>query len=118
MTPRIAKTRIDAETWDVYPMPPEIIVSGEPAARVHWARVSGPGEPAYYAGVWTVEVCTFDYVFEMNETAHILEGKVVVTEEGGPRLELGAGDVATFPKGARTRWEVRERLKKVFVDTP
>jgi uncharacterized cupin superfamily protein len=115
----IAKTRVDSATsWDDYPLPAETIVEGVPAAKVHWLRVSGAGEPAYYAGVWTVEPCTFDYVFEMNETAHIVEGKVVVVQHDGPTLELGPGDVATFPKGARTRWQVRAHLKKVFVDTP
>jgi uncharacterized cupin superfamily protein len=118
MQTHIGKVRIDAKTWDPYPLPKEIIVSGDPAAKVHWLRASAAGEPAYYAGVWTVERCTFDYVFEMNETAHIIEGHVVVTQEDGPTLDLHTGDVAHFPKGAKTRWEVRERLKKVFVDTP
>ncbi len=114
----IAKTRTDSDAWDPYPLPAETIVSGDPAAKVHWARVSAPGEPAYYAGVWTAEPSTFNFAFELNETAVILEGEIVVTQEGGPTLHLRAGDVATFPKGARTRWEIRSRLKKVFVDTP
>jgi uncharacterized cupin superfamily protein len=113
----IAKTRDDATGgWEPYPLPKEIVVSGEPNARVHWARVQA--DPAYYAGVWTVQPCTFDYVFEMNEVAHVLEGHVVVTQKDGPTLELRPGDVATFPKGAVTRWEVRAPFKKVFVDTP
>jgi uncharacterized cupin superfamily protein len=112
------KTRIDATTWEPYPMPPGSIVSGDPAAAVHWIRVSGAGEPAYYAGLWTAEPSTFDWSFELDETAHILEGHVVVTQKGGPTLDLRAGDVVAFRKGAVTRWEVRQRLKKVFVDTP
>jgi uncharacterized cupin superfamily protein len=114
----IASTRVDAERWEPYPLPAATIVAGDPAARVHWARVSGPGEPPYYAGVWTAEPSTFDFVFELNETAVILEGDLVVTQQGGPTLHLRPGDVATFPRGARTRWEIRSRLKKVFVDTP
>lgn len=114
----IAKTNIAATHWEPYPMPKESLVEGDPAATVHWARASGEGEPAYYAGVWTAEPSTFDYDFAMNETAHILEGHVVVSQKGGPTLDLRPGDVATFPKGAKTRWHVRERMKKVFVDTP
>jgi uncharacterized cupin superfamily protein len=111
----IVKSRIDATTpWDDYPLPPASIVEGTPAAKVHWLRM----ESAYYAGLWTVERCTFDYRFEMNETAHILAGRVTVAQEGGPTLELGPGDVASFPKGATTRWTVKEKLKKFFVDTP
>lgn len=114
----IAKTRVDAANWEPYPMPKEILVEGDPVAKVHWARVSAQGEPGYYAGIWTAQPSVFDYTFEMNETAHILEGHVVVTQKDGPTLELRPGDVATFPKGAVTRWTVRAALKKVFVDTP
>ena len=114
----IRKTRIDAGDWQPYALPAASIVAGDPAAQVHWLRVSGDGEPPYYAGLWTAEPSTFDFRFELNETAHVLEGHVVVSQEGGPTLDLRAGDVATFPRGAVTRWEVRARLKKVFVDTP
>jgi uncharacterized cupin superfamily protein len=117
-TRTIAKTTIAATTWEPYPLPPETIVAGEPNAKVHWLRATGEAATAYYAGLWTVEPCTFDYVFAMNEAAHIVEGHVVVTQKDGPALHLRAGDVASFPKGAVTRWEVRERLKKFFVDTP
>jgi uncharacterized cupin superfamily protein len=114
----IAKTRIDATSYEPYPMPEEILVEGDPAAQVHWARASGPGEPPYFAGLWTAQPSTFDYTFELNEFAHILEGHVVVSQEGGPTLDLRPGDIATFPKGARTRWHIRAPLKKAFVDTP
>lgn len=114
----ITKTRIDAPDWDPYPLPADTIVEGDPAARVHWARASGPGEPVYYAGIWTAEPSVFDYTFELNETAHIVAGRVIVAQQDGPTLDLRAGDVAVFPRGARTRWTVVESLKKVFIDTP
>ena len=116
MSNDIAKTSIRATTFEPYPLPPASLVEGDPRATVHWARKSA--EPAYYAGLWTAEPSTFDFTFEMHETAHVLEGHVVVSQKGGPTLDLRAGDVATFPKGAVTRWQVKERLKKVFVDTP
>jgi uncharacterized cupin superfamily protein len=113
----ISKTTADPTQWDPYPLPAETIISGEPNAKVHWLRTSGPEERGYYSGVWTVDICKFNYVFEMDETAHILEGRVTVSEENGPTLELGPGDVASFPKGAVTVWDIKEPLKKVFVDT-
>jgi uncharacterized cupin superfamily protein len=118
MSDDIVKTRIDTTRWEPYPMPRETLVKGDPSAQVHWIRVSGQGEPPYYAGLWTAEPSTFDYTFPMNETAHILEGHVVVSQKGGPEVELKPGDVVAFRAGTVTRWEVRSRLKKVFVDTP
>jgi uncharacterized cupin superfamily protein len=113
----IAKTTIHASSYEPYPMPEEIRVEGDPAAKVHWLRASAAGEPPYYAGLWTAQPSVFDYTFEMNETLHVLEGRVVVTQKDGPTLDLRPGDVATFPKGAVTRWDVREPFKKVFVDS-
>jgi len=117
-TKHIAKSNRGASTWEPYPLAEETIVAGKPNAKVHWLRATGEGAAAYYAGLWSVEPCTFDYVFAMNEAAHVIEGHVVITQKGGPTIELRAGDVASFPKGAETRWEVRERLTKFFVDTP
>jgi uncharacterized cupin superfamily protein len=116
--PAIRKTNVDATSWDPYPLPRETLVEGDPAALVHWLHASGEGEPGYYAGLWTAEVSTFDYTFPMNESAHILEGHVIVSQEGGPTVDLRAGDLAYFPRGAVTRWQVKLRLKKFFVDTP
>lgn len=113
----IASTNVAATHFVPFPLPPASIRSGTPDAQVHWLRTSGEGEPAYFAGIWTVQPCVFDYLFELDETAHILEGEAVVTQQGGPTLQLRPGDVATFPKGAVTVWDVRRALKKVFVDT-
>jgi uncharacterized cupin superfamily protein len=111
----ITKISIDThEGWEPYPLPAETIREGDPAARVKWLRA----EPTYYAGLWTAERSVFDYTFGMNETAHILSGHVTVAQDGGPKLELRAGDFATFPKGAVTRWTIHQSLKKAFVDTP
>lgn len=114
----IAKTRIDATAWEPSPLPPETIIAGDPAPEVHWLRESRDPDAPYLAGLWRAQPSTFDYFFTMNETAHILEGNVVVTQKEGPTLDLWPGDVVTFPRGAMTRWEVRGPLKKVFVNTP
>jgi uncharacterized cupin superfamily protein len=114
----IVKVSAATTTFETYPMPKEILVEGDPKAQVHWVHASTEGAPTYYAGLWTAEPSVFDWTFELSETAHILEGHVVVTQQGGPTVELRAGDVAFFPKGTVTRWHVRERLKKVFVDAP
>ncbi len=115
----VTKTRIDAtSSWEPYPLPKETIKEGDPNGQVHWLRVSGAGEAPYYAGIWTCQPSVFDYRFELNESLHVLEGHVVVSQEGGPTIDMRPGDVVSFPKGAMTRWAVKAPFKKVFVDTP
>lgn len=113
----VRKIRIGEGGWEPYPMPPGCVRSGDPEARVRWLRVSGPGEPAYYAGLWSARPSIFEWRFDLDETLHVLEGRVVVTLEGGDVLDLGPGDVASFPRGAVTTWDIREPFRKVFVDS-
>jgi hypothetical protein len=35
--------------------------------------------------------------------------------DGGPTLEVGAGDVAALRRGDRTTWRVHETLRKVYM---
>lgn len=111
----LSRIRTDQGVWESYPMPEGSVVSGSAQARVIWARAEA--NPAYYAGVWQVQPCVFDWVFDMHETAHIVEGFALITPQGGEPVEARPGDVFSFPKGMRVRWDVREALKKVFVDS-
>jgi uncharacterized cupin superfamily protein len=41
---------------------------------------------------------------------------VSLAVEGGPTLELAAGDIASFHAGTRTRWTIRETpFRELFV---
>ena len=66
----------------------------------HWSR-------------WGCEVSTFDWEYDLDETAYVLQGRVKVhTDEG--TVEVGRGDLVTFPRGMKCRWEVLEPIRKVF----
>ena len=74
----------------------------------------------YYAGFWRVPAGEvpgpFDYESELDETIHVLEGALTIEVDGGPTLELRAGDLASFEKGTKTRWTLREvPFREVFV---
>jgi hypothetical protein len=58
----------------------------------------------------------FKVTFALDEIVHILAGEVVVREEGpGPVRTLGPGDVAYFPMGLVTHWNVPRFVRKFFV---
>jgi uncharacterized cupin superfamily protein len=62
---------------------------------------------------WGCEVRTFDWHYEADETAYVLEGRVrVATPEG--EVEFGKGDLVTFPAGLSCTWTVLEPIRKVY----
>jgi len=62
---------------------------------------------------WECEPSTFDWEYDSEETAYVLEGKVRVktTEED---VEINKGDLVTFPKGMKCTWNVLEKIRKVY----
>lgn len=67
------------------------------------------------AGLWEIDAGRISTAFEGGgETVHIVKGRLIAVEEGGGRLELGPGDVATFPPGWRGVWEFPEPMRKLY----
>jgi uncharacterized cupin superfamily protein len=63
---------------------------------------------------WTKEVSEFPWSYDEKETCYFLEGEVVVTPQGGDPVEMGAGDLVTFPAGMSCTWKIRKSVKKHY----
>jgi len=73
-------------------------------------------DKAVHTGFWRCETGTSEWNFEtLGEVIHVLKGRMTVTEEGGAPVELGPGDVASFPVGWRGTWVITEPLEKFYV---
>ena len=64
--------------------------------------------------IWTKEVSIFPWTYDDREVCLFLEGDVVVTPEGGEPVQMGKGDLVTFPKGMSCNWEIRQDVKKHY----
>ncbi|HID00289.1 MAG TPA: DUF861 domain-containing protein [Piscirickettsiaceae bacterium] len=64
--------------------------------------------------IWEKEVSTFPWTYDSNETCYILEGRVMVTPDGGEAVEIKAGDLVTFPAGMHCTWEILEPIRKHY----
>ncbi|MHC4945424.1 MAG: cupin domain-containing protein [Planctomycetota bacterium] len=64
--------------------------------------------------IWTKEISEFPWSYDAEETCYFLEGDVKVTPEGGDSVEVGKGDLVTFPKGMSCTWKVRKDVKKHY----
>ena len=64
--------------------------------------------------IWTKEISTFPWTYDMAETCYFLEGKVEVTPDDGDPVTVGAGDLVTFPAGMRCTWDVIRPVRKHY----
>jgi len=64
--------------------------------------------------IWEKEVSKFPWHYDERETCYILEGKIRVTPKGGKAVEIGPGDLVTFPEGMDCVWEVTKPVRKHY----
>ena len=65
-------------------------------------------------GIWTKEASEFPWTYDEQETCYFLEGDVVVTPAGGEPVQMGKGDLVTFPAGMSCTWNIRKDVKKHY----
>ena len=107
-----AASLIDSELEST-PLDPTKIVSGTPA--VHHQGVYDGDDVT--VGIWQHGVGVSTDV-EADEIFIVLSGRATIEIEDGPTLEVGPGDIGTYPPGSRTTWTVHETLRKVYVVRP
>ncbi len=64
--------------------------------------------------IWTKEISVFPWSYDAAETCYFLDGDVVVTPEGGQPVQVGKGDLVTFPAGMSCTWDVRRPVRKHY----
>jgi uncharacterized cupin superfamily protein len=93
-------------------VPPEWIKSGTPVFRYTQYAVSPDGRSS--TGVWSCEgPSTFEWQFGVDETVHVLDGRVEV-DYLGQHFALEPGDSAFFQAETRAVWHVPRSMRKSF----
>lgn len=64
--------------------------------------------------IWEKEVSEFPWTYDDQETCYILEGRVIVTPDGGAPQEFKRGDYVIFPAGMSCTWKVLEPIRKHY----
>lgn len=69
-----------------------------------------------YAGMsrFTEKALLRSWTLPERETVVILEGSARIEIEGGPTLELKAGDMASLPKGVVTSWQMTLPFREIW----
>ncbi len=93
------------------PIEPDWIRSGTPTARN--AILSRSADGSAYTMVWDCTAGSFEWVYDCDETVHILEGSILLSDAGNPVRRLKAGDAVFFPKGAVVNWQIEGYVRKL-----
>ena len=62
---------------------------------------------------WGCEVSEFDWHYDSEEKALVIEGEVVVSYNG-KSVSFGPGDYVVFPEGLSCVWKVSKPFKKHY----
>lgn len=65
--------------------------------------------------VWSKGISEFDWSYDQKETCYILEGKAIITPEGGEPVTIQEGDMVFFPKGMKCTWKIIEPIEKHYI---
>jgi len=95
------------------PIPADWISGGTPEARSR--QLVRSSDRASSVMAWSCTAGRFNWQYTVDETVHIIEGEVFVTDENGREHRLGPGDSAFFPAGSSSAWYVPVYVRKVAV---
>lgn len=64
--------------------------------------------------IWTKEVSEFPWTYDSQETCYFLAGEVIVTPDGDQPVQVGKGDLVTFPAGMSCTWNIKSDVRKHY----
>lgn len=109
-TPTISQFSTDV-TLSSAPINPDWILEGSPIARNR--VLSRSSDSLACTIVWDCTAGKFNWIYDIDETVHIIEGGVTVSDGINPPKTLKPGDVAFFPSGTKAHWHVENYVRKV-----
>jgi uncharacterized cupin superfamily protein len=94
-----------------------MFIDGHQVGEAHELRNEGSHGNEHEACLWRTDApARYEYFFTGDESFYVLEGSVrIELLETGEGIELGAGDIASFPKGTQSVWTFTEPFKKFTV---
>jgi uncharacterized cupin superfamily protein len=113
---KIWKSTIHATDFGPFPKEKVDVVEGDFHEMLHVIRTSSADEGGIEVGVSiTDRPSRVRYTFEGDHTVYIVVGTINVTLDDGESVDLQAGDVASFAKGATCVWTVVEPTTEIYV---
>lgn len=98
---------------DLFPIPPEAVLEGDPRAAI----IPFVVEHGVEVGIWEITPGAAQDV-ETDEVFVVLSGRGVITFVDGDTIAVGPGSLVRLFAGERTIWKIHETLRKVYFVLP
>jgi len=115
--PFAGKLHVPSAILASWPLPPELILAGNP--RTSGSVLAKSPDGCIVRGLWDCTPGSFRWTWDYDETVFVLSGRATVALQDGRVIELTPGDMAFFARGQGSVWTVHERFRKGFhADSP
>lgn len=94
----------DLEGWTV--------VEGSPSMKTWVLDTSNDG--SMISGTWEATPGTYHATYTEYEFVHMIEGRIVITPDGGEPVTLTPGDAFVVEAGFKGTWKIEEPVRKHF----
>jgi ethanolamine utilization protein EutQ (cupin superfamily) len=113
---RIKCSTIDPTDFVPFPAEEVELLEGDFHEMIHLVREGAAGLGDLQVGVSVTDrPSKVRYTFPGDHTVSVIFGEIDVELDDGEAVNLRAGDIASFPKGATCIWSVVRPTKEIFV---
>lgn len=89
-----------------------VVIEGDPRMRTWVMHTDQDGVMS--SGIWECTPGTMQVAFSGFEFVAVLQGRMIITPEGGSPIEVGPGDAIAVEKTFRGTWQIVEPVRKYF----
>ena len=87
-------------------------LEGDPSMKTWIQHTSADG--SVISGTWDATVGSYRAVYKAYEFVHLIEGRIVITPDGGESVAFGPGDAFVVDVGFEGVWKIEAPVKKHF----
>lgn len=95
-----------------WPLPKEIVLTGDPSAS--GAVLAKSDDGCIVRGIWDCTPGSFRWNWSYDETIVVVSGRATVALDDGRRVELAPGTMACFERGLGSVWTIHTPFRKGF----
>ncbi len=89
-----------------------VVVEGSPQMRTWALHTSAAGD--MISGIWECEPGTYHATYTAYEYVVLIEGRIVITPDGGAPVTVTAGDAFVVEPDFKGTWKIEEKVRKHF----